>query len=68
MGNTAWIDELYTSEKNMFGEELVTRGPLPAAELARIYCQQLKQLFENVSTPVIMRNCTELPPICAGAS
>jgi three-Cys-motif partner protein len=59
MGNTEWIDELYspTPLSQLWGGEPQLKREVVRAEwLAHLYAKQVGQLFTYVSTPGIMRN------------
>jgi three-Cys-motif partner protein len=65
MGSTDWIDQIYQeatgSQLSLFGEPeepLSSRDTIQAEWLAKLYTQQLRSLFPNVSRPVLMRNST----------
>jgi three-Cys-motif partner protein len=61
MGETSWIDRLYLSQVDLFGEEHSRRERITAEALAKMCIGNIGQLFEYVSTPVIMRNSSNAP-------
>jgi hypothetical protein len=65
MGSTDWITQIYRepagTQLGLFGEQETpspSRETIPAEWLAKLYTQQLKSLFPNVSKPVLMKNST----------
>jgi three-Cys-motif partner protein len=65
MGSTDWITQLYreppATQLNLFGDQAeppLTRDTIQAEWLARLYREQLRDLFPHVSEPVLMRNST----------
>ena len=59
--DTAWIESLYTSQGNLFGETAWVRNRMDARNLAERYVHDLRGLFPHVSQSVIMRNSTSSP-------
>lgn len=63
MGSDSWIREIYHPEPQLrlFGEQLVVRDVMRAEWLARVYADQVNNLFPFVSKPVIMTNSKNAP-------
>jgi three-Cys-motif partner protein len=61
MGSAAWLDQKYQSQIDLFGEERVSRGRLDAMELAALYAERARTLFDHVSRPVVMGNSQNAP-------
>lgn len=65
MGSTDWITQIYqepeVAQLPLFGnleEPVISRDAIQAEWLARLYAEQLGDLFPHVSKPVLMRNST----------
>lgn len=65
MGSTDWITRIYqepqATQLALFGdpeEPTLSRDAIQAEWLARLYTEQLGELFTHVSKPVLMRNST----------
>ncbi|MCC7105186.1 MAG: three-Cys-motif partner protein TcmP [Chloroflexi bacterium] len=61
IGDSSWIEPMYESQPDLFGETRHQRGRSRAEEIADIYVRKLKALFGRVSRPVIMRNSANAP-------
>lgn len=63
IGSDSWIQEIYYPERQLrlFGERLVVRDVMRAEWLARVYADQVHNLFPFVSKPVIMTNSKNAP-------
>jgi three-Cys-motif partner protein len=62
LGDVTWIDDLYVTQLDMFGDDQMTRGRLDPRVIAFHYADRLRNgLFEHVSEPVLMRNSTNSP-------
>lgn len=61
MGPIDWIEDLYRADLDMFGEIHWRRPPLDARRVAEAYIRNLRGIFPNVSTPVVMRSQTNAP-------
>jgi three-Cys-motif partner protein len=61
MGDADWVLDMYSSQPDLFGEEVASRPKLNAEELAAVYAHKLGALFGRCSNPVLMRNSTNSP-------
>lgn len=61
MGPADWLDLVYRSQLDLFGDEHTGRGPLSAVDVAQRYIANLSKLFGYVSDPVVMRNSQNAP-------
>lgn len=62
MGSTNWLDQIYQPPRqlSLFPdlEPALIRETIKAEELASLYTEQLLELFDHVSKPVLMKNST----------
>jgi three-Cys-motif partner protein len=63
MGNTDWLQQIYrpSEQLRLFGKQPITRSALKAKQLVKIYVDQIFNLFDFVSNPVIMTNSKNVP-------
>jgi three-Cys-motif partner protein len=62
MGSADWVDELYESNRaDLWGAPIEGRDVIDADWLAGKYAENLSQLFEYVSKPIIMHNSLHSP-------
>ena len=61
MGDDSWVGKIYSNQLTLFGEVLRVRDVMRAEWLARIYADQVSNIFKFVSKPVIMTNSKNAP-------
>jgi three-Cys-motif partner protein len=61
MGNDSWVGKIYSNRLTLFGEVLRVRDVMRAKWLARIYADQVSNIFKFASKPVIMTNSKNAP-------
>ena len=63
LGRTDWIQAIYrrSPQLHLFGESVIVRDVIRAEWLARLYSDQIGNLFPYVSKPVIMTNSKNSP-------
>lgn len=63
MGDVSDLEGLYRKDPqmNLFGHQSVHRDRIPAQRAATLYANRLKNIFDFVSDPVIMKNTRNAP-------
>jgi three-Cys-motif partner protein len=56
MGDDQWIDELYATRVDLFGDPRSTRPRISHEVIASVYLERVERLFRFVSRPVVMKN------------
>jgi three-Cys-motif partner protein len=60
-GTTEWRTVAYTVEKDLFGQEVVSKQGGVAERLLDLYLKRLNQLFPFMATPRLIRNTKGTP-------
>ena len=61
LGSSDWVNELYTSQKGLFGDVKIQRGKISPEWIACFYRYKLRDLFRYVSNLSIMKNSKNSP-------
>ncbi len=60
-GSEEWRDVAYSLEKDLFGDEVLTKHGGVSERLLDLYIGRLKKLFPHVATPRLIRNTRNAP-------
>ena len=61
MGDTTWLEDVYSRQQDLFGEERVLRPRLAPAAVAKLYLDRIRKFFPYVSDPLLMTNSRDAP-------
>ena len=56
IGNGEWVDALYSTQLDLFGDQHTTRPHIRHEHIAAAYTERVRKLFPYVSEPVVMKN------------